>query len=44
MNYDPLSMMITFGMSNLAMMLVLMNLTIVDALILAKALASAHLV
>ena len=44
MNWGPLSMTIAFGMSNLAMILVLMNLTTVEALISAKASASAHFV
>ena len=43
-NWGPLSMTITFGTPNLAMILVLMNLTIVVALISAKASASAHFV
>ena len=42
MNYDPLSVTIALGTSNLAMMLVLINLTTVEALILVKALALAH--
>ena len=44
MNWGPLSVTITFGMLNLTMILVLMNLTTVVALILVKALASAHFV
>src|SRR5262249_53741197 len=43
-NWGPLSVTMSLGIPNRAMMLLLMNFTTVDALISAKASASTHLV